>query len=305
MKTTRLVILGSSGRLGHALAEKLPRHAHVFTIPRDRLDLADPRAIHRTLAPLDFDEVLLPAALTGVDHCESHPEEAFAINHRAPGLVAALAAEKNARLTFFSTDFVFDGSRQRPCLETDEAKPISIYGRSKLEGERAVLAASSAHLVIRLSWLYGGSRPAFPEWILQQLLEKEAVSLPAEKTGSPTLVDDVVDHLIPLLDLHHREPEPAFGIYHLANSGTCSWQAWGQFVATEAYAAGLPLKTRMIEPCSLQDIAAFRARRPIHSALDTAKLRKRLGTAPRPWDSALHHHLHHSGLLGASSLAYA
>jgi dTDP-4-dehydrorhamnose reductase len=262
---------------------------HVVGLTRADLDLANPQSIRRALEDLEYDLLILPGALTQVDYCESHEDEAFAVNGDGPKLIAEISAEKNAHVTYISTDFVFGGFSSRAYTEERVPRPLSVYGASKLEGEENVLAVSKDNLVVRVSWLYGSGKPAFPEWIIQQAQKHCELALPAEKIGSPTYTEDVVEYLGLLLGLGNGN-SPAGGIFHLANSGQCTWQEWGQFCLDQAADAGLSLKTGKLEGNWLDDISAFVAKRPVNSVLDTDKFTQFTGVVPRPWQVAMKEH---------------
>ena len=284
-----LVIIGAAGRLGSALCDRFSRSHHVVGLTRADLDIADPESIRRGLENLEYDRLILPGAITAVDYCESHEDEAFAVNADGPKLIAEISAKKGAHVTYISTDFVFGGFSSRAYTEDKIPRPLSVYGASKLEGEENVLGVSNDNLVARVSWLYGAGKPAFPEWIIQQALEKSELALPAEKIGCPTSTQDVVEYLGLLLGLDNGK-SPAAGIYHLTNSGQCSWQEWGQFCLDQAVEAGLELKTTQIDGNWLDDITAFVAPRPVNSVLDTSKFTRFTGVTPRPWKDALSEH---------------
>lgn len=285
----RIVIVGAAGRLGQALQRRLARDAEVIGLARPEIDLSSPRSIREALEPLDFDRLLLPAAMTAVDACEGAPEQAFAINAEAPGLIASICAGKGAHLTFFSTDFVFDGAKDGPYTEDDAPRPLGVYGASKRQGEELVLAADPAHLVVRVSWLYGPDRPAFPEWIVDKALTEPDLALPGDKTGCPSLSTDLADLLSPLLALDAGRP--AAGVFHLCNGGSTSWVEWGRACLDLAREAGVPLRASNVAANTLADIPAFVAKRPPNSALDTTKYTASTGVAPRPWHDALRAHL--------------
>lgn len=283
----KLVIVGAAGRLGGALLERYSKNYRVIGLTRKELDLANAESIRRALEPIDYDRLILPGAMTAVDFCEDHEDETFAVNADGPKLIAEISAEKGAHVTYISTDFVFDGLSDRAYTEESIARPLGVYGASKLEGEESVLAVSQDNLVARISWLYGSGRPAFPEWIVGQAMKENALALPEEKIGSPTYTEDVVEYLALLLGLDGGAP--AGGIFHLSNSGSCTWQQWGQFCLDEA-AAGLPLKTDRIGANCMEDIVAFVAKRPINSVLSTEKFTLHTGITPRSWQEAMREH---------------
>lgn len=284
-----MAVVGAGGRLGRAFCDSLEGRATVFPLSRRELDLASPGAIRKIVGGLDFDHLVMTAALTAVDHCEDQPDEARQLNGEAPGLIAGICAAKGARMVHFSTDFVFDGDKEGAYTEEDEPRPVSSYGASKLEGERQVLAASPGHLVARTSWVHGPDRPGFPEWIVTQAMEKDSLSLPAEKTGSPSFTLDLVDMTLRLM--FPPAGEPAGGLVHLCNEGSCSWQEWGQACLDLAAGAGVPLRTREIAAGSLADITAFKARRPVNSVMSTARYTRLTGLSPRSWREALADHV--------------
>lgn len=285
----RVVVVGSGGRLGRLLVEVLRQRHSLVGLDRKALDLASAESITRTLEPLDYDCLFLTGALTAVDYCESHTDEAFAINAGGPKLIAEISAGKGAHVTYISTDMVFDGMKFGPYLETDRPNPVSVYGASKLEGERRVLAASPDNLVARVSWVFGPGRPAFPEWIISQACAKEELTLPGDKIACPTYTLDLIGWLEALV--FGLSEGPASGIFHLCNSEPCSWRDWGQFCIDTAREAGLPVIAHEITPVPTDSVAAFVAKRPLNSALDTAKFQQLTGIRPRPWREAIRDHV--------------
>lgn len=285
----RVVVVGSDGRLGRSLVEALePRHS-VIGLGRKALDLGSPGSIAGALEPLDYEHLFLTGALTAVDYCETHENEASEVNAAGPGRIAEISAAKGAHMTYISTDLVFDGLKHEPYLETDDVNPISVYGASKLEGERRVLAASSSNLVARVSWVFGPGRPAFPEWIIQQACARAELTLPGNKTGCPTYTMDLIGWLEALT--LGRPDGPASGIHHLCNSGSCTWRDWGQFCIDTARDAGFPVIAREIEGIPVDSVAAFVAKRPVNSTLDTGKFTRLTGIRPRSWREALREHV--------------
>lgn len=288
-KQSEILVIGSGGRLGGAVVKVLAaRGIEVSGLDRRALDLGEPGSIRAVLDGLEFRRVLICGAMTAVDACEDDPDLAYRINSEAPGAIARACADRGVPVTFISTDFVFDGRKDGPYDEEDEPNPLGVYGASKLAGERNVLAASGENLVVRVSWLYGAQRPAFPEWILAQAREKEELALPADKTGSPTSCEDLAELLPALLGFDGRES--ASGIVHLCNRGSCTWQEWGQACLDLARENGESLRCETIGANQLADIAAFKARRPANSVLDPSRFSALSGRIPRPWIEALRDH---------------
>ncbi len=279
----RIIIVGSGGRLGAALArEWRAAGEEVAGFNHRELDLADDAALHAALDAQSFDVLVNCAALTNVDHCETHEDEAFRINAHAAGTLAQIAAGKGARCLHVSTDYVFDGEKTTPYTEDDEARPISVYGASKRAGEIAVLDASDRHLVVRVSWVFGPDRPSFVDQIIQRAQQEETVTAVADKWASPTYTLDAAAGLLPLL----RDPA-ATGLLHLCNTGGCTWQEYGQFALDCAAAAGAPLRARTVGALRMADLTAFIAQRPPYTAMAPAKLATLTGAKPRSWQQAV------------------
>jgi dTDP-4-dehydrorhamnose reductase len=291
MNQKNTIIIGAGGRLGSVLSTRLEAQHPVIALSRRDLDLASPENIESTLCGLDFSHVFITAAMTAVDYCETHEEEAFAVNGTAPGIIAEIAADKGAHVTHISTDMVFDGLKGSPYVESDEPNPVSIYGASKLEGERRVLAASPDNLVARVSWVFGPDRPAFPEWIIQQARAMEDVTLPGDKIGNPTYTMDLIGWLDALV--FGNPGAPAGGIYHLCNSSLCTWRDWGQFCIDTARESGVPLMASEIRGVPVESVAAFVAKRPKDSSLSTGKFSLATGIRPRPWQEAVREFVMH------------
>ena len=291
----KAVVVGSGGRLGKSLVDFLARNHQVIRFDRKQLDLGSPVSIKEALRDLDYDHLFLTGALTAVDYCETHKEEAFAVNASAPGEIAEISANKGAHVTYISTDMVFDGQKSGPYEESDAPLPISVYGASKLEGERRVLATSASNLVARVSWVFGPGRPAFPEWIIDQACAKEVLTLPGNKLGSPTCTLDLIEWLDALV--FGQSGGPASGIFHLCNPEPCLWRDWGQFCIDTAREAGFPVITGKIEGVPVDTVAAFVAKRPVNSAMSTDRFTAVTGIRPRVWQEAVREHVMQSASL--------
>lgn len=278
----KIVIIGSSGRLGAALMREYRNKFDLTGFDHQALDLGDARQLRDQIGSLDVDLVINCAALTNVDYCETHRDEAFRINAEAPGLLAEICRDKNAKLIHFSTDYVFDGETREPYTEENLTKPISVYGESKLQGERNVLGVEDRHLVVRVSWVFGPDRSSFIDAIIKRARESEHVDAIADKFSTPTYTCDIAQMLPSLFDLG-----PAHGILHFTNVGECSWQQYGQYALECCRELGIPLKTDQVAPLNLGDMKNFVARRPVYSVLSTAKYAGLTGTSPRAWRDAV------------------
>jgi len=278
----KIVILGVGGRLGAALLREYRDKFDVTGFNHTQLDLSDLGAVREKLRSTSFDVLINVAGFTKVDLCETQPDRAFLINAEASLVVAEICDEKNARLIHFSTDYVFDGEKREPYTEEDEASPISIYGESKLAGEKNVLAAQNQNLVVRVSWVFGPDRPSFIDAMVQQAQENHEVDAVADKFSTPTYTLDIAE----MLPRFFGSDAPG-GILHFANAGQCSWQEYAQWAVDCCHDAGLPLKTKTIGARRLRDMANWVARRPVYSVLSTAKYTMLTGVSPRTWREAV------------------
>ena len=279
----KIVIIGSGGRLGAALVREWTAAGdEVAGFNHKTLDLGDSAAIHAALDPLEFDALVNCAALTNVDYCESHGEEAHRINAGAVADLGEICAAKNARMIHISTDYVFDGEKRTPYIEEDAARPLGIYAASKLAGESELLAKWPGHLIARVSWVFGPDRPSFVDQILKRALETDALGAIADKIAVPTYTLDLAQWLRPFL----RDVREG-GLLHLCNAGECTWQQYGQFAIDRAAAAGISFKGRTVAPQKMSDITAFIAERPVYTVMSTAKLTRLTGIEPRSWQDAV------------------
>ena len=247
-----------------------------------QLDLESPDEMRKKLCAIDFGVLINAAAFTNVDRCETQREDAFRINAEAPGVLAEICRDKNARLIHFSTDYVFDGEKREPYTEEDEARPISVYGESKRAGEKFVLETSDRHLVVRVSWVFGPDRPSFIDAVLKRAREQEQVDAIEDKFATPTYTQDIAHALLQLL-FNAR----ATGILHFANSGECSWQEYAQWALDCCLSEGIALKTKSVGALKLADMKDWVARRPVYSVLSTAKYSALTGDSPRAWRDAV------------------
>lgn len=284
-----ILILGSHGRLGAALAREWTRAGEtVIGLNRTQFDLSwEAPRMRAALKPLRFAVIVNCAAQTNVDRCETHEDEAFQLNAEAPTVIADIARDHGAKMIHISTDYVFDGAKTTPYTEDDPAQPISIYGASKRAGEAGVLTVTEgAGLVVRVSWVFGPDKPSFVDQIIQRALKEETVSAVADKVATPTYTVDAAQLLRPLLF-----NDEARGLLHLSNGGSCTWQEYGQHALDCASAAGAPLKTGTVEPLKMADLKAFIAKRPPYTAMETSKIVTLTGLTPRDWKVAVQEHV--------------
>jgi dTDP-4-dehydrorhamnose reductase len=274
-----ILVTGANGQVGRELAHWLRPHGRVVAIDSDTLDLADPDAIARTMRELSPALVVNAAAYTAVDQAEKERDLAFAINAVAPGVLAEEAKRAGAVLVHYSTDYVFDGAARAPYAEDAPTAPLSVYGETKLEGERRVLASGAAALVFRTSWVYGLRGRNFLLTIRRLAAERDELRIVADQTGVPNwcrtlarATARVVADGLPAL----RERA---GLYHLSSRGSTSW-----FEFARAIVGDVP-RPRVV-PIATADYPTP-ARRPAYGVLATAKFERTFGFALPDWRDAL------------------
>jgi dTDP-4-dehydrorhamnose reductase len=278
----KIVILGTGGRLGAALMREYGEEYDIAGFNRAQLDLASLNDVREKLGAMNFDVLINAAAFTNVDACETERDRAFLINAEAPAILAEICHAKGAKLIQFSTDYVFDGEKRAPYREQDQANPISLYGDSKLAGEKNVLTAENGHFIVRVSWVFGPDRPSFIDAMIKRAQEDEKIAAVSDKFSTPTYTHDIARMLPQFFD---RRLEG--GILHFANAGKCSWQEYAQWALDCCGDAGIPLKARTVGALKLSEMKNWIARRPVYSVLSTAKYADLTGTPPRAWREAV------------------
>jgi dTDP-4-dehydrorhamnose reductase len=253
----RLLITGAAGMLGTDVQAAAVAAGHeTVALARRELDISGRDAVADAVARARPDAVLNCAAYTNVDGAESDPDAAGAVNGTGPGFLAEAAAAAGAWIVHVSTDYVFDGTKTSPYLESDPTGPRSVYGSTKLLGERALaIAAPATHTIVRSSWLFGTAGPCFPATMLRLAAEHDTLTVVDDQVGCPTFTG----HLAPaLVELATRTRAP--GVMHLAASGDCSWY---QFAVEIMRATDTAVEVR---PCSTDEFPRP-ARRPAYSVL--------------------------------------
>ena len=252
----RILITGAAGMLGLDVQRAAEQEGHE-TVPltRSQLDVTDSAAVADAVGGADADVVINCAAWTNVDGAESEPEQAAAVNGAGAGNLAAAAAAAGAWLVHISTDYVFDGDKASPYVESDPVAPVSAYGRSKLDGERAVAAAAPGrHTIVRTAWLFGAGGRCFPKTILRAASQRPELTVVSDQIGCPTFTGHLATALVTVAA--QRTP----GVLHVAGGGRCSWH---EFAAAIVAAAGMDCPVRPI-PTSEYPLPA---RRPANSVL--------------------------------------
>jgi dTDP-4-dehydrorhamnose reductase len=267
-----IVLLGKNGQVGWDLQRSLAPLGLVHGTDRNSCDLADPSSLALALIKSTPQVIVNAAAYTAVDQAETDPSAAYRINTDAVAELAALAKQVNALLVHFSTDYVFDGTRNAPYTETDSIAPLSVYGRSKAAGEQAIIESGCRHLIFRTSWVYSTRGNNFAKTMLRLAAERDLLRVVDDQVGAPTsaaLIADVTAHAIRDV-LAGRAPG---GLYHLVAAGETTWHGYANFAFEHARKQGILLKTYVAEPIPASEYPTP-ARRPMNSRLDTTKLRE-------------------------------
>lgn len=279
----KILLFGKNGQVGWELQRALLPLGDVVALGSQEADFARPDALADIVRRVRPDAIVNAAAHTAVDKAESEPERAAALNAAAPAVLAREAAALGAWLVHYSTDYVFDGGGTQARDEDAPTAPLSVYGRSKLEGEQAVRASGCRHYLLRTSWVYGARGGNFARTMLRLAGERDRLTVIDDQVGAPTgadLIADVTAHLL------RARRDDASGTYHLAAAGQTSWHGYASFVIDWARAHGLPVKASEVAaiPTSAYPTPA---QRPLNSRLDTRKLRETFGLALPPWQAGV------------------
>jgi dTDP-4-dehydrorhamnose reductase len=273
----RVLVLGGGGQVARGVVAAAPAQHHVVARSRAELDIGDARAVARALTETAAEWVVNAAAYTAVDLAEDQPDQAMAANDTAVGVLAAAASTAGCRLLHLSTDFVFDGNSNRAYLPDDQTNPLSVYGVSKLGGERRVLNGPGPGIVLRTAWVYAAAGRNFALTMLRLMREKEQVSVVCDQIGTPTWAAGIAAAIWGLM-----EAGATGGVYHWTDLGVASWYDFAVAIQDEALARGLLSRAVPVIPISS---AAYptRARRPAFSVLDTASTRALVKVPARHW----------------------
>lgn len=284
------LILGASGQVGRELTRSLQPLGHGVALSRRQCDLSEAGAVAAAVAQYQPDIVINAAAYTAVDRAEEEPSLALRSNAEAVEELAVACVDRGVALIHYSTDYVYSGQGDSPFREDDEPAPLSVYGKSKLAGERAIARSGVNALILRTSWVYASHGNNFVRTMLRLGRERDALSVIDDQIGAPTWAATIADVTALMLHAWHRErysPSLA-GVYHLAAAGETSWHGFAQAVFEEAAAL------RLIDPASVPRVAPIpssdypqKAPRPLNSRLDVTRLESTFGLVMPHWREAL------------------
>lgn len=293
----KILIIGKNGQVGHALQDALAPLGEVVAVDRTRCDLADSKSVCHLVEQEQPAIIVNAAAYTAVDKAESDEGLAMAINGDSPTMLAKAANSVGALLVHYSTDYVFDGTKEGAYVETDAVAPQSSYGRSKLAGEQGVAHHAPKHLILRTSWVHSAHGGNFAKTILRVAQQREALNVVVDQVGAPTsaaliarVTAQLIAHYLATQQQATSGDDPfPYGCYHLTASGYTSWYDYAKLVVGLASQMGIPLKAtgESIRPIPATDYP-LPAVRPANSRLDTSKLQQTFGLSLPSWEDEVH-----------------
>lgn len=268
MQEKRALITGAAGQLGRELQRSAQEHWQLSAFDSAALDITDAEAVNAAVAQVCPHVVINAAAYTAVDRAESEPERAHEVNATGPANLAAACRQHGVRLIHVSTDFVFDGAAGKPYQPDHLPAPLSVYGASKLAGERAVQDTLPEALIVRTAWVYSRFGGNFVHTMLRLMAERVALSVVADQVGCPTWARGLAEAIWCAADREHLS-----GMYHWSDAGVCSWYDFAVAIYEEARALGLLTRDVAIQPCTTADYPTP-AHRPSYSVLAVASARR-------------------------------
>jgi dTDP-4-dehydrorhamnose reductase len=272
----KILLTGRSGQVGWELERLLAPLGQVMATDRASLDLGQPGTVASAVRAFGPDVIVNAAAYTAVDRAEREPQACFAVNSESVGALAQEAARSGALLVHYSTDYVFDGTKRTPYVETDATAPVSAYGRSKLAGEQQILRSGCRHLILRTSWVYALRGGNFVLTMLRLARERPQLRVVDDQVGAPTWARDIAGAALAAL---HR-PDPLEGLFHVTAAGSTTWF---EFARRIMQVAGLPTPVVPITTSEYPTAAA----RPAYSVLDSSRFAAASGFRIGPWDERL------------------
>jgi dTDP-4-dehydrorhamnose reductase len=277
-----ILLTGGSGQVGSELLATLAPLGRVVAPSRGELDLASPDAIRATVRAVRPTCIVNAGAYTAVDRAESEPDLCARVNAEAPRILAAEAVRAGASIVHYSTDYVFDGRKRSPYREDDEPVPMNVYGRTKLEGERAVAASGARHLILRTSWVYGTRGSNFLRTMLKLAETRPTIRVVRDQTGSPTWSRSIARVTAKVLERLMVAPEHAEpGLYHLTAAGSTTWYDFARAIFAASAMRGAA-RSPQVEPIGTAEYPTA-AMRPAYSVLDNEKIRRQFGVEIPDW----------------------
>jgi dTDP-4-dehydrorhamnose reductase len=281
----KILLFGAMGQLGSELQSTMSSLGEIASYDLHNLNLEHTEAVKETIRTLHPDVIVNASAYTAVDQAESEQEKAFLVNGDIPGLLAEEASRLRALLIHYSTDYVFDGGKETPYIETDEPHPLSVYGKSKLAGEEAIEAGKASFLILRTSWVYSRNRSSFVTKVLEWARKQEVLSVVDDQVSNPTWAHRLADVTARLLGKGPESFEEHQGLYHAAGNGYASRMDWARKII-ELDPKRDEQKVQEILPAHTSDFPTP-AQRPLFSALDCSLFQSTFEIALPRWEDDL------------------
>ena len=282
----RILLTGANGQVGWELSNRGgQRGLEILALDRSDLDITDPDSVSKEVNRSGASLVVNGAGYTAVDQAESESKLAFAVNRDGPAYLALACDKAGIPLVHISTDYVFDGQKKTPYLETDPASPLSVYGKSKAAGEVEVREHLREHLILRSGWVYGIHGHNFVKTMLRLGREREVVQVVDDQYGCPTYAADLAETILKIAAQFLEGGQVPWGTYHYCGKGVTTWHGFAEeiFRLASEYES---LKVKRLEPISTSEYPTA-ARRPLNSILDCSGLEKTFGIHPQPWAESL------------------
>ena len=281
----RILITGAAGQVGKELVARAGQAD--IGVDRQQLDICDSSAVSQLLDTHKPGVVINAAAYTAVDKAEQESERAYAVNRDGAAHLASACHALGIPLLHLSTDYVFDGKKSEPYLETDPASPMGVYARSKWEGEQQVRALCPEHIILRVSWVFGAHGNNFVKTILRLARERPELRIIADQRGCPTEAGAIAETLLSLAQRHLHDETLPWGTYHYTGTPGTTWHGFATRIVDEAAALGLIDKKPVVHPITTADYP-LPAPRPVNSLLDGTQAEQRLGLTRQDWRLGLY-----------------
>ena len=285
----KILVTGCNGQVGFELARTLLPLGEVFAFSREQFDLTDLESCRATIQKISPDVIVNAAAYTAVDKAETEREMAFLINEKAIAVLAQEARKLNALLIHYSTDYVFDGTKNAPYIEDDVTNPLNVYGESKLAGEQAIQQSGADYLILRTTWVFASRGQNFVKSILRLAAEREELNIVADQIGAPTsarFIAETTAHILRQSQQERGAKTFKSDIYNLTNSGETSWHGFAEKIVELVKLQNTELKNRVINPIPTTAYPTP-AKRPLNSRLSTQKLTQHFNLKMPSWETVL------------------
>ncbi len=279
-------VTGANGQVGRELVKRGVRQGlEIYAVDIEELDITDKKAVENVVVHSNISLVINAAAYTAVDKAETEPDSAFAVNRDGPSHLAFASLKKDIPLIHISTDYVFDGTKEKPYIETDEVAPLGVYGRSKEAGEAKVRAVLQKHIILRTAWLYSAHGQNFVKTMLSLGHDRQEIKVVDDQFGCPTFAGDLADAILLIANHIRKRHNIPWGTYHYCGRGITSWYRFAK-VIFEIAGQYQPLEVKNVLPVSASEYPS-KAKRPANSALDCSKIVKAFGVRHPLWEHSI------------------